>query len=100
MDEDHGCDKKAIKIAPSKLLRTICAFANADGGELFVGISEDKANKSWRWEGFQDIEEANGHLQAINNLFDLGSEYNCSFLEYNKSFVLHIEVQKTQSIKV
>ena len=32
--EGHFSDIKAIDIKPSKLTRTLSAFANADGGEL------------------------------------------------------------------
>ena len=40
--EGHFLDLKSREIKPSKLSRTIAAFANAEGGELFVGIVEDK----------------------------------------------------------
>lgn len=39
-NEGHFIDLKRKEIGPAKLTRTISAFANADGGELYVGIAE------------------------------------------------------------
>lgn len=38
--EDQWFDRKSIDIAPAKLAESICAFANADGGTIVVGISD------------------------------------------------------------
>jgi len=38
--EGQFADVKAKEIAPSKLSKTISAFANSDGGDLYIGISE------------------------------------------------------------
>jgi ATP-dependent DNA helicase RecG len=38
--EGHFLDFKGIAITPAKLTRTLSAFANSDGGELFLGISD------------------------------------------------------------
>ncbi len=38
LQEGHFLDLKAKDIKPSKLSKAISAFANADGGELYVGI--------------------------------------------------------------
>ncbi len=40
--EGHFLDLKSREIKPSKLSRSMSAFANAEGGELFIGIIEDK----------------------------------------------------------
>ena len=45
LEEDHFADLKAIEITPSKLTRTLCAFANAEGGDLYVGIDEDTVRR-------------------------------------------------------
>ena len=44
-------DVKAEEIAPAKLTKTIVAFANAEGGELYVGIKDGKGS-SHTWDGF------------------------------------------------
>ena len=76
MDEGHFRDLKSTQIAPAKLTRAIAAFANAEGGELFIGI-EDSPRK---WMGFDAIEDANAHLQVFEGLFPLGSDYDYQFL--------------------
>jgi len=44
--EGHFCDLKAFEVTPAKLTRTICAMANAEGGDVYVGI--DDAPRKWR----------------------------------------------------
>lgn len=45
IEEGHFEDLKAIDISPAKLTKAISAFANADGGELYVGIEKDPMGK-------------------------------------------------------
>jgi ATP-dependent DNA helicase RecG len=101
INEGHFSELKAIEIRPAKLTRTICAFANADGGELYIGIDEDKDTKTRTWRGFENQEAANSHIQTFEALFPLGQEYSYTFLscDDNNTFVLLVEVQKTQTIK-
>ncbi len=96
--EGHFCDKKAIEIKPSKLTKAISAFANADGGELFVGIDEESGNFSWR--GFADEEDANAHLAVFDSLFPLGYGFEYEFLESPElpGYVLHVIVHRSASI--
>ena len=35
--EGHFCELKSKDIQPKRLTKTMSAFANADGGELYVG---------------------------------------------------------------
>src|SRR5262245_8287924 len=78
LDEDHFCDLKAIEITAAKLTRTVSAFANASGGDLYVGIGETEffGTKTRFWSGFKDIEAANAHIQVLAKMFPLGSEYS------------------------
>ncbi len=101
-EEGHFSDAKAIDIAPGKLTRTICALSNADGGEIYVGVAEDKKQKLKYWRGFGSPEAANGHIQIFEKLFPLGEGYSYTFLrsEGNEGLVLKIEVQKSRSVKV
>ncbi|MEX2661220.1 MAG: ATP-binding protein [Vicinamibacterales bacterium] len=102
LNEDHFCDLKAVEIAPSKLTRTVSAFANASGGDLYVGIAEEEffATKTRLWSGFKDPEAANAHIQVLAGMFPLGAEYSYEFLRSAGSpgFVLHVAVQKTSDI--
>lgn len=55
-DEKQIFDRKSIQIRSADLSETICAFANADGGTIAIGISDkkrriegvDRMCRSWR----------------------------------------------------
>lgn len=76
--EGHFLDFKDRKLPPAKLSRSVSAFANADGGEIYVGISE--MNGRFTWTGFETVEYANGHLQMLEKLFPLGQFFQYDFL--------------------
>lgn len=102
LDESHFADAKAIDVAPGKLTRTLSAFANADGGEIFIGIDEDKQRQRMTWRGFPNQEAANGHIQALDGLFPLGDDFSYDFLVPPRpamGLVLRVTVQKTRDIK-
>ncbi|MFI6688110.1 ATP-binding protein [Streptomyces sp. NPDC050485] len=101
LEEGHFTDLKAIEIAPAKLTKAIAAFANADGGELYVGVDEGPGGKNHRWRGFANMEAANGHLQVFEELFPLGGDFLYEFLfcDGEPGLVLHIIIQKTKEIK-
>lgn len=102
LDEGHFGDLKAIEIAPAKLTRSLSAFANADGGELFIGVDEGKTTADRKWRGFLNEEAANGHLQPFEELFPLGTDCDYEFLraEGDPTLVLHVSVRKSGAIKV
>lgn len=99
--ESHFLDLKAKEIKPSKLTKAISAFANADGGEIYIGISE-KVTLPFphKWEGFADAEDANAHIQVFESLFPLGEDYSYSFLSHRRQtgVVLHVSVRKTKAV--
>jgi ATP-dependent DNA helicase RecG len=99
--EGHFLDLKSCEIKPSKLSRTIAAFANAEGGELFIGIGEDKKQNLRIWDGFTNEEAANGHIQVFEELFPVGAESTMSYL-FADSFpglILKVDVPKSRKIK-
>jgi len=100
--ESHFTELKSIEISPAKLTRTLSAFSNASGGELYVGIAEHETDgvKHRTWRGFNDPEAANGHLQPFEQLFPLGTYYDYSFLVANTEagMVLKVNVNKTREI--
>jgi ATP-dependent DNA helicase RecG len=103
IEEGQFLDVKAVAIAPSKLSHTISAFANTDGGELYVGISEQMLGggvKQREWGGFPDMEAANGHIQAFDKYFPLGNDFQYEFMRCakRKGVVLHVTVNRTQGI--
>jgi ATP-dependent DNA helicase RecG len=97
-EEGHFIDMKAKGVSPAKLTKSMSAFANADGGELFIGVAE--IDDSWVWAGFSNQEAANGHIQAFEDSFPLGSEYRYEFLssESRPGLVLKATVLKSRDI--
>jgi ATP-dependent DNA helicase RecG len=102
-EEGHFADLKAIKVAPAKLTRTLAAFANADGGELFIGIDEDTQAKVRTWRGFASPEDANGHVQAFEDTFPLDQYVDYVFLKdptnRHPGVILKASIQKTPDIR-
>jgi ATP-dependent DNA helicase RecG len=98
--EGHFSDLKAKEIKPPKLTKTISAFANADGGELYVGISEGTCGAPHVWNGFTGPEDANAHLQVFEDLFPLGRDFSYTFLRHpaQPGYVLQVIVAKTKGI--
>jgi ATP-dependent DNA helicase RecG len=94
--EGHFGDCKSARISPAKLTKTMSAFANADGGELVVGVEDDGS-----WAGVAQPENFNGHLQVMEDLFPFGSECLYEFLEHplDQTVVLHVIVQKSRQVK-
>lgn len=96
LNEGHFADIKSIDIKPSKLTKSISAFANAEGGELYVGIEDNPRE----WIGFENDEAANGHIQCFEELFPHGTGFDYSFLECDSEtgLVLKIEIDKNRNI--
>jgi len=101
LKEGHFIDAKAVEIKPGKLSETIAAYANTDGGELYVGLDEDKLARTFSWRGFQDQEAANAHILVFHQLFPLGQDFQYTFLisDGAPGLVLHVDVKKTRDIK-
>ena len=62
LEESHFIDLKAVEIAPGKLSRTVSAFANASGGDVYIGLGESAdffGTRVRHWKGFKDAEAAN-----------------------------------------
>ena len=103
IEEGQFSDVKAVGISPSKLSHTIAAFANTDGGDLYIGISEQLLGgnvKKREWAGFPDVEAANGLIQSIESRFPLGKDFQHDFMRCpsRPGVVLHIQVSRTQGI--
>ncbi len=102
-EESHIADLKARAVKPAKLTKSLSAFANAEGGELFIGVEEDGPDKTRAWRGFADIEEANGHIQALEATFPLGEFVDYQFLRVagaeHDGLVLKVSVLKTPDVR-
>lgn len=100
IEENHFNDFKSKDIEGKKLSRTISAFANASGGDVYVGIREENDTKIKHWEGFKTIEDANGFVQMISSLLVVTNNYEAVFLKHPvlATYVLQVTIFKTQSI--
>jgi ATP-dependent DNA helicase RecG len=99
IEEDHFHDVKSKNISPSKLQETFVAFANADGGELFIGI-EDQKEKGNRLMGFLKKEEANDILHTLLELTNPSVEnIDIEFIQLlDNTFVLYISIPKSPKV--
>lgn len=99
--EDHFYDRKAAAVAGAKLQKAAVAFANADGGELFIGVSdaEDEPDPTKRWTGTPSIEAFNQHIQALMEVQPaLPMELTFLRAEGTTHYVLRVQVEKSQSV--
>ncbi|MFI9528002.1 ATP-binding protein [Micromonospora rosaria] len=106
--ESHFLDFKAREVAPSKLTKSLSAFANADGGDLYVGIAEEKDANIFHWRGFDRVEDANSHLQSFEIVSPFGDDLDGEFLEVDPAdrnarlfpgFVLHVNARKSRFVR-
>jgi ATP-dependent DNA helicase RecG len=103
IEEGQFSEVKATAISPAKLSHTISAFANTDGGDLYIGIGEQLLGggvKKREWAGFPDIEAANGHMQAFDRCFPLGRDFQYEFVRCANrlGLILHVQISRTQGI--
>ncbi|MDY3063249.1 MAG: ATP-binding protein [Bacteroidaceae bacterium] len=100
IQEDWLIDKKGKDIKPAKLSKTVSAFANTNGGDIYLGISHKEDKTVYFWDGFDSEEQMNQHIDVVTNMFDSYEDYSMETYQsnVNGTFVLHIVVHKTQKI--
>lgn len=94
-------DFKDKRIAPKKLSKTISALANADGGEIYVGITETEIDgeTKFSWDGFDKEEEANQIVDCLEKMLYLSCKYTAEFLEHSKQgLVLRLIINKSNKV--
>lgn len=98
--ENYLNDVKAIEIKPAKLSDTVSAFANSLGGDIYIGIDEDRTRKSRSWRGFDTPEDANAIVQVLLGCHGLGNHLGFEFLTCTGQvgYLLHITVRKVKEI--
>lgn len=99
-EEDYLNDVKAIEIKPSKLSETVSAFSNSIGGDIYIGVDEDKANQTRSWRGFNTPEDANAIAQVLLGCHNLGNHLTFEYLtcKSHAGYLLHITVKKVKEI--
>jgi ATP-dependent DNA helicase RecG len=99
VDEGHFADFKSKRINPAKLQQSFVAFANSDGGELFIGI-EDKSVSGERIVGFENQEECNGILPTLLEETDPAVEnVDVELIDFGaKGLVLRLFIPKSPKV--
>lgn len=101
--EDQYFDRKSSKIKPKDIAQHLSAFANANGGCLAIGISDDK-----QIEGFNDTgnEKINEFQKVPFDLCNPTPKHKTEVLEINnkkgeldKVLLFHIESSTNKIIK-
>jgi len=97
--EDHFNDFKSKQIAPNKLQETFVAFANADGGNIFVGI-EDANSQRDRILGFDEPEDANAIIATLlENTNPAVENVEIDYVKTpNNGLILHIDIPKSPKV--
>ncbi len=99
-NEDHFFDIKSKRIAPADLQETFVAFANSDGGDIYIGIEDIKSKRPNRIFGFINQEEANDHLATLLEETKPSVEnIDIEFIDCKQhGFILHISVPKSPKV--
>jgi len=100
-EESHFYDKKAAAVSGKSLQKIAVAFANADGGEIMIGITDDSDAPMLkdRWQGVRNIEALNAMLQNVYSIEPaLDARYEFLQLDGEQTYVLRIEIEKSSSV--
>jgi ATP-dependent DNA helicase RecG len=99
MDEDHFAEMKSIEISVADLQKHFVAFANADGGDLYIGI-RDKKIIDERINGFQKPEDANSIIDHLLTQTQPTVEgVDIEFLNFGKrGLILHFIIPKSPHV--
>lgn len=100
IEEGQFVDIKAKAISPAKLSQTVSSFANASGGDIYIGIMENTRTHQREWDGFSFPEEANAITQMLVSLSPLVNFYTITYLKHPKitSYLLQVTIEKTSNI--
>lgn len=98
-DEGHFFDIKGKLIQPAKLQETFVAFANADGGDIYIGI-EDKDFEGERVSPFSTMEDANAIIETIlertsPSVENIGIEFLTPTVG---GYILHVSIPKSPKV--
>lgn len=101
--EDHFFDQKSSSVKPTTIEKAAVAFANAEGGEILIGI-EDQGNvqnlsETDRWLGFETLEDFNEIIASLFRLTPtLPITYSVLSCRSLPGYALKIEVEKSNSV--
>lgn len=98
LQEGHFVDLKSKRIAPRDLQRHFVAFANTDGGDLYIGI-EDAKSRGPRIRGFDQPEQANELIHVLSEVTPTVDGVEFELLSFDRGgYVLHVSVPKSPRV--
>ena len=100
-DESHFFDFKSSRVDGKGVQKIAVAFANADGGEFILGISDGKeaSGAEERWEGYENLEQMNSVLQAIFDVQPaLTMSYEILTVDFSDRPSLRVEIEKSADV--
>lgn len=100
LSESWSIDMKGKDIKPSKLSRTVSAFANSNGGEIYLGLSHLDDKNQYIWDGYKNEESFNQYIALFEEIMPSYEAYSIEAFEHptDHTYVFHIIVHKTTTI--
>lgn len=99
--EGHFFDKKAKEVSGRNIQKLAVAFANADGGDIIIGITDEKdePNPEKRWNGGRNQECFNFVFQSLLEITP-SLAYSAHFLQHptNDTYALQITIEKSNKV--
>ncbi|EPA3144652.1 MULTISPECIES: RNA-binding domain-containing protein [Enterobacterales] len=100
--ESDFFDFKSKEVSGKKIQQTAVSFANSEGGEILIGVQDDKHEKDVlkRWDGFEKIEGFNSIIQALSEL-NPSIDFYYNFLRLKgqtHNYILHVTIRKDTSV--
>jgi ATP-dependent DNA helicase RecG len=100
-EESHFYDRKGKGVSGKQIQKVAVAFANADGGEIVIGLADDKAeaNPAKRWQGATNLEELNAYLQVLFAVKpSLDVNYEILRCDSRPGLLLRVMIEKTAEV--
>jgi ATP-dependent DNA helicase RecG len=98
LTEGHFVDLKSKRAAPKDLQKHFVAFANTDGGELYVGV-EDPEARGPRIRGFDTPEAANDAIHVLTEVSPTVDGAEFELIQFERGgYVLHVTVPKSPRV--
>lgn len=97
--EDHFFDFKSALSAPASLQTDFVAFANSDGGNIYIGI-EDRKVSGERIRGLKNIEDANDIIRVLlEETTPAVENVDIEFIDFgSRGYVLHLSIPKSPKV--
>jgi ATP-dependent DNA helicase RecG len=100
-EENHFFDRKDAAIKAASLQKHAVAFANADGGDVVVGIADDKTqlDVNLRWNGLKDVEDFNPIFQVLTEIKpSIGYEATFIRCDSKPGLILQLTIEKSDKV--